>query len=39
MPTMRFKAALIDFIAPNCQATQNAHGGICVADDQSWFVQ
>jgi len=23
-------AALIDFIAPNCQATQNAHGGICV---------
>jgi len=32
-------ASLIDFIAPNCQATQNAHGGICVADDQSWFVQ
>jgi len=32
-------AALIDFVAPNCQATQNAHGGNCVANDQSWFVQ
>jgi len=32
-------ATLVDFIAPNCQATQNAHGGICVANDQSWFVQ
>jgi hypothetical protein len=32
-------ASLIDFVAPNCQATQNAHGGNCVAVDQSWFVQ
>jgi len=32
-------AALIDFVAPNCQAAQNAHGGNCVASDQSWFVQ
>jgi hypothetical protein len=32
-------ASLIDDVAPNCQATQNAHGGNCVADDQSWFVQ
>jgi hypothetical protein len=32
-------AALVNDIAPNCQATQNAHGGLCVADDQSWFVQ
>jgi hypothetical protein len=32
-------AALIDLVAPNCQATQNAHGGNCVANDQSWFVQ
>ncbi|KDR73229.1 hypothetical protein GALMADRAFT_725422 [Galerina marginata CBS 339.88] len=32
-------AALIDFVAPNCQATQNAHGGNCVAADQRWFVQ
>ncbi|KAF8815920.1 hypothetical protein BYT27DRAFT_6489477 [Phlegmacium glaucopus] len=32
-------AALIDFVAPNCQATQNAHGGNCVANDQRWFVQ
>ncbi|PPQ96087.1 hypothetical protein CVT26_004719 [Gymnopilus dilepis] len=32
-------AALIDWVAPNCQATQNAHGGNCVAVDQRWFVQ
>jgi len=32
-------ATLIDFVAPNCQATQNAHGGNCVATDQTWFVQ
>ncbi|PPQ69945.1 hypothetical protein CVT25_001989, partial [Psilocybe cyanescens] len=32
-------ASLIDFLAPNCQATQNAHGGLCVANDGRWFVQ
>ncbi|PPQ71216.1 hypothetical protein CVT24_009997 [Panaeolus cyanescens] len=32
-------AALIDWLAFNCQATQNAHGGNCVAKDQRWFVQ
>ncbi|KAJ7708301.1 hypothetical protein B0H17DRAFT_971837 [Mycena rosella] len=32
-------ASLIDFVAPNCQSTQNAHGGNCIATDQSWFVQ
>jgi len=32
-------ASLIDFVAPNCQATQNAHGGNCVANNQAWFVQ
>ncbi|KAJ7878191.1 hypothetical protein B0H13DRAFT_2200397 [Mycena leptocephala] len=32
-------ASLIDFIAPNCQATQNAHGGLCVATNQQWFAQ
>ncbi|TFY81237.1 hypothetical protein EWM64_g2775 [Hericium alpestre] len=32
-------ASLVDWIAPNCQATQNAHGGNCVARDQQWFVQ
>ncbi|KJA26995.1 hypothetical protein HYPSUDRAFT_35511 [Hypholoma sublateritium FD-334 SS-4] len=32
-------ASLVDFIAPNCQATQNAHGGLCVATDGRWFVQ
>ncbi|KAJ6462723.1 hypothetical protein DFH09DRAFT_1493155 [Mycena vulgaris] len=32
------QASLIDFVAPNCQSTQNAHGGNCVATDQRWFV-
>ncbi|KDQ23168.1 hypothetical protein PLEOSDRAFT_1090748 [Pleurotus ostreatus PC15] len=32
-------ADVIDFVAPNCQATQNAHGGNCVASDQRWFIQ
>jgi len=32
-------AAVVDFVAPNCQATQNAHGGNCVATDQRWFIQ
>ncbi|KAJ7143789.1 hypothetical protein C8R44DRAFT_864819 [Mycena epipterygia] len=32
-------ASLVDFVAPNCQSTQNAHGGNCIATDQSWFVQ
>ncbi|KAF9067854.1 hypothetical protein BDP27DRAFT_1403598 [Rhodocollybia butyracea] len=32
-------AAIVDFIAPNCQSTQNAHGGLCVADDGQWFIQ
>ncbi|KAF8197546.1 hypothetical protein BJ912DRAFT_953746 [Pholiota molesta] len=32
-------ASLIDWLAPNCQATQNAHGGLCVANDGRWFVQ
>ncbi|KAI0311626.1 hypothetical protein OF83DRAFT_1068480 [Amylostereum chailletii] len=30
---------LTNYLAQNCQATQNAHGGNCVADDQRWFVQ
>ncbi|KAJ3928067.1 MAG: hypothetical protein NXY57DRAFT_1041924 [Lentinula lateritia] len=32
-------ASIVDYIAPNCQSTQNAHGGNCVADDQQWFIQ
>ncbi|KAI0069302.1 hypothetical protein BV25DRAFT_1910987 [Artomyces pyxidatus] len=32
-------ATLVDYIADNCQATQSAHGGNCVATDQRWFVQ
>ncbi|KAJ6483615.1 hypothetical protein C8R47DRAFT_566132 [Mycena vitilis] len=32
-------AKLIDFVGPNCAAAQNAHGGLCVATNQQWFVQ
>ncbi|KAI0344325.1 hypothetical protein BDW22DRAFT_1406685 [Trametopsis cervina] len=32
-------SALVDSLAFNCQSTQNAHGGNCVATDQRWFVQ
>ncbi|KIK64072.1 hypothetical protein GYMLUDRAFT_40307 [Collybiopsis luxurians FD-317 M1] len=32
-------AGVIDFIAPNCQATQNAHGGLCVETNQNFFIQ
>ncbi|KAJ7674082.1 hypothetical protein DFH06DRAFT_978991, partial [Mycena polygramma] len=32
-------ANLIDYIAPNCAAAQNANGGLCVATNQQWFVQ
>jgi hypothetical protein len=29
----------LDNVALNCQATQNAHGGNCVATDQTYFIQ
>jgi len=32
-------AALVNDLAFGCQATQNAHGGNCVASNQEWFVQ
>ncbi|KAF9067856.1 hypothetical protein BDP27DRAFT_1364550 [Rhodocollybia butyracea] len=32
-------AAVVDWVAPNCQSTQNAHGGLCLADDGTWFIQ
>ncbi|KAJ7171205.1 hypothetical protein C8R46DRAFT_1216792 [Mycena filopes] len=32
-------SSLVKIIAPNCQATQNAHGGKCVATDKQWFAQ
>ncbi|KAF9269737.1 hypothetical protein L218DRAFT_993736 [Marasmius fiardii PR-910] len=32
-------AAVLDIVASNCQAPQNAHGGNCVAADQRWFIQ
>ena len=33
------QSQLVDYISLNCQATQNAHGGLCVANDQRWYVQ
>ncbi|PBK84564.1 hypothetical protein ARMGADRAFT_1000311 [Armillaria gallica] len=32
-------ASVLDWVAPNCQSTQNAHGGFCVAGDGRWFIQ
>ncbi|KAH7924205.1 hypothetical protein BV22DRAFT_1196128 [Leucogyrophana mollusca] len=32
-------AEVIEYVAFNCQSQQNAHGGNCVASDQSWFIQ
>jgi len=32
-------SSVIEYVAFNCQATQNAHGGNCVASDQRWFIQ
>ena len=33
------QASILDNLAFNCQATQNAHGGLSVATDQRWFIQ
>ncbi|GJE89424.1 hypothetical protein PsYK624_055250 [Phanerochaete sordida] len=32
-------ASILDNLAFNCQATQNAHGGLSVATNQEWFIQ
>ncbi|KAJ7653056.1 hypothetical protein DFH06DRAFT_525122 [Mycena polygramma] len=32
-------ADVIDWVAPNCASAQSAHGGLCVATDQQWFIQ
>ncbi|KIP02237.1 hypothetical protein PHLGIDRAFT_37983 [Phlebiopsis gigantea 11061_1 CR5-6] len=32
-------ASILDNLAFNCQATQNAHGGLSVAQNQEWFIQ
>jgi len=32
-------ASVIEYVAFNCQSQQNAHGGNCVASDQTWFIQ
>ncbi|KAI0737633.1 hypothetical protein C8Q80DRAFT_1114909 [Daedaleopsis nitida] len=30
---------LVNFLASDCNAANNAHGGLCVANDQRWYVQ
>lgn len=32
-------SSVVEYVAFNCQSQQNAHGGNCVASDQSWFIQ
>ncbi|KAG0700052.1 hypothetical protein DFH29DRAFT_649884 [Suillus ampliporus] len=32
-------AGVVEYVAFNCQSQQNAHGGNCVAPDQTWFIQ
>ncbi|KAH8104008.1 hypothetical protein BXZ70DRAFT_1005562 [Cristinia sonorae] len=32
-------AAVLDWVAFNCQAPQNAHGGLCIAPTSQWFIQ
>ncbi|OJA17939.1 hypothetical protein AZE42_03472 [Rhizopogon vesiculosus] len=32
-------ANTVEYVAFNCQSTQNAHGGNCVPADQTWFIQ
>ncbi|KAG1753213.1 hypothetical protein EDB19DRAFT_1902864 [Suillus lakei] len=32
-------ANVVEYVAFNCQSTQNAHGGNCVPPDQTWFIQ
>ncbi|KAI0791902.1 hypothetical protein C8Q75DRAFT_732281 [Abortiporus biennis] len=32
-------ATVLHWVAWNCQATQNAHGGNCFAVDQRWLIQ
>ncbi|KAI5981202.1 hypothetical protein EDD15DRAFT_2336753 [Pisolithus albus] len=33
------QSSVVEYVAFNCQSQQNAHGGNCVASDQSWFIQ
>ena len=35
----RLKSKLVDWLASNCSASNGAHGGLCVANDQRWYVQ
>ncbi|KAI0325388.1 hypothetical protein GY45DRAFT_1374787 [Cubamyces sp. BRFM 1775] len=32
-------ASLVTWLAGDCNAANNAHGGLCVANDQSWYIQ
>ncbi|KAI0778060.1 hypothetical protein BD413DRAFT_608727 [Trametes elegans] len=32
-------SSLVNWLASDCNGANNAHGGLCVAADQSWYVQ
>ncbi|CDO76487.1 hypothetical protein BN946_scf184615.g13 [Trametes cinnabarina] len=32
-------STLVTWLASDCNAANNAHGGLCVAADQSWYIQ
>ncbi|OSC96686.1 hypothetical protein PYCCODRAFT_1378713 [Trametes coccinea BRFM310] len=32
-------SALVTWLASDCNAANNAHGGLCVAADQRWYIQ
>ena len=33
------QSKLVTWLASDCSAANNAHGGLCVATDQRWYVQ
>ncbi|CDO69610.1 hypothetical protein BN946_scf184778.g3 [Trametes cinnabarina] len=37
--TSVMQSKLINWLATDCDADNNAHGGLCVATDQRWYVQ
>ncbi|KAI0668775.1 hypothetical protein C8Q78DRAFT_979349 [Trametes maxima] len=32
-------SSLVTWLASDCNAANNAHGGLCVAQDQRWYIQ
>ncbi|CDO70300.1 hypothetical protein BN946_scf184603.g11 [Trametes cinnabarina] len=32
-------SALVTWLVSDCNAANNAHGRLCVADDQRWYIQ